>query len=157
MQFTTKRTVDDLSELCLAKGNGSGRDSGQRALWLTRTPKTAMRSLWGSHLVDRRVLRRTVGMAPHCAIPSIDRPVTAAIDLEPSRASEGSGHWEACRCSPQSFRYRSRCGAKSCWSNTKLPLESPGEMALVREPGCGSNFRKRVVGFAQTLGGPLEA
>ena len=51
----------------------------------------------------------------------------------------------------------SRCRAKNCWSNTELLLESPGEMALVREPGRGSNFRKRVVRLAQTLGGPLEA
>jgi hypothetical protein len=51
----------------------------------------------------------------------------------------------------------SRCRAKSCWSNTELPLESPGEMALVREPGRGSNLRKRIVRLAQTLGGPLEA
>ncbi len=85
MLCATKRTVDDLSQLWLAKTNGSCRHCRPRALWPTRTPKTPMFSLWASDLVERRrVLRRTFGMAPHFAVPPISGPVRAEMASEPA-------------------------------------------------------------------------
>jgi hypothetical protein len=111
--------------------------------------------LWGSHLVERgRVLRHTFGVASHFAVPSIDRSVRA-MGLGTGIASRRPP-WGG-RAQPTRSDADSRCRAKGCRSNSELSLEPSGEMALIRESGSGSNFRKRLVPLTQTFGGPLQA
>jgi hypothetical protein len=147
--------VDDLSEVCLAKGHGSSGESKRRSLWIIRTPETPMCSLRGPYLLDFRVLRHSFSTAPDFEITSAERSVRLPLPL-------------VCCCIPnvivlgvaaratRSFVGSRRC-AKNRGSNTELLLELPCEMALIRKTSCGGNLYKWIIGIAQTLRSPLEA